>query len=37
MVMAVAAVFFVRYKNGLNAEGAKDKASAEAEIAAKGQ
>ena len=37
VVMAVAGFFFVRYKNGLNAEGAKDKASREAEIAAKGQ
>ena len=37
VVMAVAGFFFVQYKNGLNAEGAKDKASTEAEIAAKGQ
>lgn len=37
VVMAVAGFFFVRYKNGLSAEGAKDKASAQAEIAAKGQ
>lgn len=36
LVMAVAGVFFVRYRNGLNAEAAKVKASAQTEMAAKG-